>query len=217
MIQKQDRIHPRKPSDLERKYDFRKSFDQVKRSAGEAIDAARLTDQNVKEIDRNMDQREIFKRLTKNGQARAMYMDEMGNIFINASYLAAGILSSMDGTTFYLDLVKGILKGKFSELSISGKTVGEIASDVVKGQTQSDILNKLTQNGTAKGIFFKNGQLYINASYLGAGVLKSRDETTFFLDIENNVLRGKFTELEIAGKKVEWKDNGDGTFTLVGR
>ena len=135
----------------------------------------------------------------------------------------------MDGTTFYLDLVNGILRGRFEEFTISGKTVQEIADgssgtaqsnaekyadsaaqNAVNSQTQEDVFNKLTNNGSAQGIYYKNGQLYINASYLAAGILKTADSTTFNLDLSNNTLK-------ILGKTVSWKENTDGTFSLVGK
>lgn len=42
--------------------------------------------------------------------------------------------------------------------------------DTNLGQTR--VFNKLTNNGTAQGIFMENGQLYINMSYLQTGTLK---------------------------------------------
>lgn len=45
------------------------------------------------------------------------------------------------------------------------------ASNAVKNQTQADIFNKLTNNGNAKGIFLKNGQLYISFTYAQGGEL----------------------------------------------
>lgn len=94
---------------------------------------------------------------------------------LNAQLIKAGILRSDDGETFYLDLDKGVLKMKASSLSIGGKTVDKIAEDkakgAVNGQTQEDIFNKLTENGTLPGIYMEDGQLYINVNYLGAGVI----------------------------------------------
>lgn len=46
-----------------------------------------------------------------------------------------------------------------------------IARQAVDAQTQADIFNKLTDNGRAQGVFLEDGQLYINASYLSAGIL----------------------------------------------
>ena len=228
-MSKQDRQGVRTPADVERKWNFQKKFDNAEESANAAMKAAEQASDEVDKLNKSMDQTEIFNRLTNYGKAQGLFLDEKGNVFINASFLTTGILKSLDGTTFYLDLVKGILKGQFSEFSISGKTVEEIASessgkaqtsaekyadkaakDAVDSQTQADVFNKLTNNGTAQGIYYKNGQLYINASYLAAGILKTLNGTTFYLDLANNVLK-------ILGKTVTWKDNGDGTYTLIGQ
>lgn len=217
-MSRQDRQGVRLPSEVERKWNFKKRFDS-------AMDAAAEASNEVKKLNENLDQRDIFNRLTNHGKAQGLYLDEEGNLYINASYLATGILSSVDGKTFYLDLVNGVLKGQFTEFSISGKTVEDIAGEsqsnaekyadqaaqnAVNAQSQTDIFNKLTNNGTAEGIFFSNGQLYINASYLSGGILKSANGTTFKLDLAQN-------ELKIMGKTVSWEESDDGTFYLVGK
>lgn len=46
-----------------------------------------------------------------------------------------------------------------------------VAKKVVEGQTQQDIFNKLTENGKLQGLYMKDGQLYVNASYLMSGVI----------------------------------------------
>ena len=214
MGSKQDLVAARTASDIERKYNFRKSF-------AEAMDLAEEAKQLSEDLDGKLTQDEIFDRLTNHGKSQGVHLGDDGNIYINATYLTTGILKSVDGTSFYLDLANGILKGKFSEFYVSGKSVDEIAEgyadQAVSNQTQTDIYNKLTANGTAQGIFYDNGQLYINASFLVAGILKSLDNTTFYLDLVNGILKGDFTELSVGGKKATWKDNGDGTFTLIGQ
>lgn len=147
----------------------------------------------------NISQQDVFNKLTNNGTVKGIYMHN-GQMYINASYLATGILSSVDGETFYLDLDKGILRMKASSLSISGKTVGDIAADeaeaaanaalsdakdyaddaavaAVEAQTQQDIFNILTNNGQDQGIYLQGGKIYINAEYLMAGQL-SADKIT---------------------------------------
>lgn len=222
MSSKQDRQGVRRPADVERKWNFKGRFDKAMDAAAEASEA-------VEHLDETMDQTEIFNRLTNHGKAQGLFLDEDGNVFINASFLTTGILKSLDGTTFYLDLVEGILRGQFEEFSISGKTVEDIASEssgkaqtnaekyadeaakkAVSSQTQTDVFNKLTNNGKSEGIYYKNGQLYINASYLAAGILKTLNGTTFYLDLAKNVLK-------ILGKTVSWKENEDGTYTLIGK
>ena len=92
---------------------------------------------------------------------------------------------------------------------------GEIAQGKVDGQTQMDIFNKLTNNGTSQGMFIDQatGDIYINATYITsgilnanlirAGILQSSDGSTFYLDLKNGVLRGRFSELSIGGKSVD--------------
>lgn len=221
-MSKQDRQGVRLPADVERKWGFKERFDN-------AMDAAAEASESVKNLDNAMDQAEVFRRLTNGGKAEGFFMGEDGQLYVNASYLVTGILKSKDSKTFYLDLVNGVLKGQFTEFSISGKTVEEIAEEksgtaesnsksyadtaaknAVNAQTQADVFNKLTNNGKSQGIYYKNGQLYINASYLAAGILKSLDGKTFYLDLASNTLK-------ILGKTVSWKDNGDGTYTLIGK
>ncbi len=221
-MSRQDRQGVRLPAEVERKWNFKKRF-------GDAMEASAEASAEVKKLNEGLDQREVFNRLTNNGKAQGLYLDEEGNVFINASYLATGILASRDGNTFFLDLDKGILKGEFTEFSISGKTVEQIAGEssgkaqtnaekyaeqaaqnAVDSQSQTDVFNKLTNNGKAQGIYYRGGQLFINASYLATGILKSLDGTTFHLDLAKN-------ELKIKGKTVSWKENSDGTFTLVGK
>jgi hypothetical protein len=49
--------------------------------------------------------------------------------FVTAANLAAGTIQSKDGKTFFLDLDNGVLKGEFSSLTISGKTVDAVATE----------------------------------------------------------------------------------------
>ena len=143
--------------------------------------------------------------------------------FVTAAHLVAGTIKSADsGETFFLDLDNGILNMNATSLNISGKTVDTIAqekanaaegnaktyadtaaSNAVSAQTQTDIFNKLTNNGQSQGLFILDGELYINASYLVTGILRSKDGTTFYLDLDKGVLRGKFEELSISGKTVD--------------
>lgn len=82
----------------------------------------------VNMLDAKLNQTEVFNRLTNNGALQGLYMQD-DQLYINASYLATGILASKDGSTFFLDLDKGVLKGKFAEFSIGGKTVDAIANE----------------------------------------------------------------------------------------
>lgn len=94
---------------------------------------------------------------------------------LTANLIAAGVLQSNDGKTFYLDLENGVLRMQAQSLQIGGKTVDTIASDkaqeAIDAQTQDDIFNVLTNNGQTQGIYLKEGKLYINATYMDTGTL----------------------------------------------
>lgn len=240
-MSRQDRQGVRLPSDVERKWGFKQRFDN-------AMEAAEAASNSVRDLDKRLDQTEVFNRLTNNGKSQGVFMDVNGQVYINASYIVSGILQSKDGETFFLDLVNGILKGKFEEFTVQGKTVDKIAQEqaepiaknkaddalgdakkyadeaakkaakeAVDNQTQADIFNKLTNNGQNEGVYIINGQVFVNASYISSGILASQDGTTFYLDLDNGVVKGNFSEMSISGKKVSWKANEDGTYTLIGR
>ncbi|WP_051197923.1 phage tail protein [Butyrivibrio sp. MB2005] len=67
----------------------------------------------------NQTQSSIFNKLTNNGQTQGIYLKD-GKLYINAEYIASGILKSKDGETFYLDLEKGILNMKATKLTLMG-------------------------------------------------------------------------------------------------
>lgn len=115
---------------------------------------------------------------------------------ILATMITTGILKSDDGTTFYLDLDNGVLKGNFAELKIAGSAgatqayadqaeadaVSTAASNTSTAISNYDtnlnqlaVFNKLTNNQANQGIYIQNGQLYINASMIAAGVLSGRE------------------------------------------
>lgn len=58
-------------------------------------------------------------------------------------------------------------------LSSANTHADNAASSAVNGQTQAFVFNKLTQNGTKKGLALDNGELYINATYINSGTLSA--------------------------------------------
>lgn len=54
---------------------------------------------------------------------------------LTASLIKAGVLQSLDGETFYLDLEAGILKMKATELSIEGRTSSELIETIDRKST----------------------------------------------------------------------------------
>lgn len=102
---------------------------------------------------------------------------------VQADQIVAGILADKTGTNYW-----NLENGEF-RLS----TTAEVAANTTLAQyvntqstnaassavntfdsnlDQTSVFNRLTNNGTAPGIFMNNGQLYINMSYLSTGILQ---------------------------------------------
>lgn len=114
---------------------------------------------------------------------------------VDASSILTGVLTaiviqSADKESFYADLENGIIRIKATEFSVQGKTVDTIASEVantaakdaVDAQTQEDVFNKLTNNGTAQGLYLTDGNVYIDATYMVTGTLDADKVTVVNLD-----------------------------------
>lgn len=78
-----------------------------------------------------------------------------------------------------------------------------ILSDYDEQLTQKEIFNRLTSNGATQGIFLENGKIYINATYMSAGViadakgrnswnLKTGELTTNYMSANNITANGTF-------------------------
>lgn len=92
---------------------------------------------------------------------------------INADWINVGVLQSAPDAegnrNFTFDLETG--EAVVNNLSIKGKTVQEIAEGAFDELTQEKVFNKLTNDGEMQGLYMKNGDLYINASWLQAGAI----------------------------------------------
>ena len=96
---KMDRQGARTPAQLQEQYNFGTKFAEAFGLITAASLEAAKASQAVKDLDENLTPEEIFDRLTDGGKAQGLYRDENGNIFINASYIAAGIISSVNELT----------------------------------------------------------------------------------------------------------------------
>nr|DAV82970.1 MAG TPA: Putative tail protein [Caudoviricetes sp.] len=67
-------------------------------------------------------QQEVFNRLTNNGQLQGLYMSD-GKLYINAQYIAAGRIASVDGKSYFdLNTGNAVLRGSFSTLERTNST-----------------------------------------------------------------------------------------------
>lgn len=131
-MSKQDRQGARTVSDLEQRYLFERRFSEI---LGVANDAQRLASEAKKSYD-GLSHEQIFNLLTNSGTWQGMY-EEGGNVYINASYIKsgefdaalikAGILQSVDGETFKLNLNEGTLC-----LKSGGNVIMDVGPDGAK-------------------------------------------------------------------------------------
>ena len=90
---------------------------------------------------------------------------------MRADRVRAGLLTDEKGKNFW-DLTNGTFSLS-SDSTVGGYTVRKIANDAVMSETQQQVFNKLTNNGSAQGIYLTNGQLYINGEYVQANTVKT--------------------------------------------
>ena len=93
-MSKQDKVYARTPSDLERKYNFGKTFGEVYGLISDAQKAVETAINAVNDMDKKFDSEEIFNRLTNNGAVQGIYRGEDDEIYINASYIKSGKIAA---------------------------------------------------------------------------------------------------------------------------
>lgn len=60
-----------------------------------------------------------------------------------------------------------------SQIKAVSDSIDAADRDSFEQVTQEQLFNKLTNNGTVQGLFFQNGQIYINAAYLASGTIRA--------------------------------------------
>ena len=155
-------------------------------------------------------QQTIFNKLTNNGQTQGIYLSN-GKLYINGTYIQTGTITIKKGTktTFSANADTGVVNIVADSFSLSnGDTISSIAeskaSAAVNAQTQQTIFNKLTNNGQTQGIYLSNGKVYINATYIAAGILADANNNTSF-NLSTGALTMKKGSINI----------GDGTFKVT--
>lgn len=159
----------------------------------------------VNTLDGSLNQAEVFKRLTNNGQLQGLYMQN-NNLYINASYIQTGDLNAARITAGILKDANNynswnLATGDFSlsaNTTVGGSTVSTIASGAASSAVdnydesldQQEVFNKLTDSAQNTGIYLKanDNQLYINATYIATGTITGHN-SGFSLNMDT----GQFT------------------------
>ena len=163
MSVKQDLQGVRTASQLEQKYRIGESFAKAFNLAEEAKRAAEEAKKTATE---GMTPDEIFNALTNNGQNKGLYRGEDGELYINASYIVAGILRAMNGSTrFNLD------DGSILCEDENGNYVKTEFGHIVLGTHAEDEDRKaltIQEAGYGAGLVFQNPFTGNYIGYLGA-------------------------------------------------
>lgn len=227
MSAKQDRIYTRTASQLKQEFNFGESFAEVMGIATDAQKAAKEAQDAADNPSAKLTQDEIFNLLTNNGANQGIYRADDGEIYINASYLKSG--------TILADLIKGgVLSSQDESVQM------DLASNKVVVQTNDDQnvgKIELAFNGlTGYGVNKTTGNIESTLRIM-PGCVNSAESTTLSMISSGNgvgiaILPANGQELllggygrktilygdyvEFLGKQLSWKDNGDGTYTLIG-
>lgn len=97
---------------------------------------------------------------------------------VNADWVKTGALKIQKGDKTMVNMdfdTKRVELYPDSFALSSGETIESIsekqAQNVVDGQTQEDVLDRLTNGGSSQGLYLENGNLYMNATYVRSGTL----------------------------------------------
>ena len=209
MSEKQDRQGARTASDLVQRYSFGKSFAEVMGFATDAQETAKAASEAVN----SLDQEEIFNRLTNNGQAKGLFRDENGELYINASYLATGVITSADGS-IEIDLANNTFTIHTEYTGTDGNTYpGKVCIENAGIRVYS--WNTET-NAYASGLRLSTAHLFSGKTAYStitggntALVLAANSGKPIQIGTMNN-------PVNIQNYDISWKSNGDGTYTLIG-
>ena len=140
-MSKQDRVYPRKASDLEQKYNFGKSFAEAMGLAEDAMRTAEEAKKTAGEVDENLTSEEIFNRLTNNGDLQGLYRGDDGDLYVNANYIKSGeidanIVKVKNLTVDAAQIKSGTIDtARIPELSADKITSGTLDSARINGGT----------------------------------------------------------------------------------
>lgn len=157
-MSKQDRTASRTPADTERKYGAR--FAEIMGVATDARTAADEAKQAAENLDKNLNQDEIFDRLTDGGKSQGIYR-ENGVIYVNASFIKSGFISSdiikagkIRSTDFEVIVIDEIFPGNiFPEATLfpnDGEDIQrgieiDFAAGVIRGSFHYEVTDSLAK------------------------------------------------------------------------
>lgn len=215
MSSKQDLVGARTPADIERRYNFSKRFAEVLGVATDAQKAAEDAQKAAGNPAEKLTQEEIFNLLTNNGEAQGIYR-ENGQIYINASYIMAGVIDAavVQVVNLVAEKLKSVLEEEHSELNIDGSVLKFLSNgnETIKICNEFEGLPILYMKDFEEGTDTQTSGGELSPHHLKLG-------GTSISPVFELQTRGGSPDLKIDGtyRRLSWKDNGDGTYTLTGK
>lgn len=130
-------------------------------AANMAVDKSKSYADSVgQEVDESFTQQKVFNRLTDNGRAQGIFMDENGDIYFNATYINSGYISAdrIQANSIAVSKLTGnITNGGWKiDLDNGTMTLGKLAVGSITGS-----LSTTSTTGNSWGIDFTNGTMNI--------------------------------------------------------
>lgn len=132
-------------------------------AANMAVDKSKdYADSVGKKVDNSFTQQKVFNRLTDNGRAQGIFMDENGDIYFNAAYINSGYISAdrIQANSIAVSKLTGNIKDSGNtwkiDLDSGTMTLGKLAVGSITGS-----LSTTSTDGNSWGIDFTNGTMNI--------------------------------------------------------
>lgn len=162
--------------------------------------------QSTDNLDNSLTQREVFNRLTNNGQTQGVYLSN-SKLYINASYIATGTISDATGKNYwnlssgYLRTTSGYIGGLTIENSYVGNSVFRLTNSGIHFYYSNYELGKIgtnsyTGDSSKRGLVF---DLENEGSYMTWAVAESASVGTYTMKLSYiNQAFGSFSTDTIA-------------------
>lgn len=146
--------------------------------------------QSTDNLDNSLTQREVFNRLTNNGQTQGVYLSN-SKLYINASYIATGTISDATGKNYwnlssgYLRTTSGYIGGLTIENSYIGNSVFRLTNSGIHFYYSNYELGKIgtnsyTGDSSKLGLVF---DLENEGSYMTWAVAESASASTYTMKL----------------------------------
>ena len=137
---------------------------------------------------------------------------------LTANLIKAGTLQDVKGLNYWnmatgeFKLASSTKVGSSTIATASdAKSYADTASKAaVDAQTQTDIFNKLTNNGKTEGLYMQDGKLYVNASYLKGGEIRGLNIVgdISITVTDNDTSDPEYQSVVITRSGIDWKIGG---------